>query len=337
MVRRRALGALAVAGGALAGWVAERRAAAGLQPVSDPEWAELAEPISGEPCPVTSFDGTRLHAEVVGPASAPVIVLVHGYALGQHSWHYQRRDLADTLRVVSYDQRGHGASGPAAGGDYSIHALGRDLAAVLEATVPRGQRALVAGHSMGGMSLLAYAEQFPEQIPERLAGAAILSSTASDVIAGGAFGVARGLATAASALLPRVVARRWPPPGRASDLGSLVTRALGFGPGANPAQVAFIEQLVLSCPSSVRAAVLPAVTGVELRDAVKHLQVPTLVLVGARDRLAPPAQSRRLAEALPAATLVELEGIGHVPMLEAHEEVTAHLRLLAARTLEEAA
>ena len=62
------------------------------------------------------------------------------------------------FRVVAYDQRGHGHSEPARGGDYAIERFGEDLEAVLSTCVPSGQRAVVAGHSLGAMSIAAWAE-----------------------------------------------------------------------------------------------------------------------------------------------------------------------------------
>lgn len=332
---KTAVGLLAFTGAAAAGigmgWLAERRLVAPAEVTQDPEWRELRRPIEGRAVDVEAFDGTMLHAQVFdtrGAAPPVTVVLAHGYGMSQHVWHYQRRDLRGRVRLVSYDQRGHGRSEEASSGDYSIHALGRDLAAVIATTTPEGQPVVAVGHSMGGMSVLALVEQFPELAGQRLIGAVLLDTTGSDVVAGAAVtagravlaGVRMGFVRTALGVAGRRSADRVYR--ASSDLSYLLTRAVGLNADASPAHVAFVEQLLLNCPANVRAALGPTLTSLDLRDAVPLLHVPVLVVVGAEDRLTPPGAARRLVEALPDARLVELPGIGHNAPLEAHEQVT---------------
>lgn len=329
--------AAAATGGALVGWFAERRAAADMRNGSDPEAVALATPITGHPREVVAHDGTRLHAEVLGPDEAPTIVLAHGYTMSQAAWHYQRRDLAEEFRLVSYDQRGHGGSGDAAAGDYTMHALGRDLHAVIDQCVPAGERVVVVGHSMGAMSAISFAEQHPEVLRERVAGCVLVSTSGSDIVAGVLGASAGALSALTHALLPRVVGLRGRLGARPSDLTFLGIRALSLCPEASPAHVAFTERLALGCSAEVRAALIPAFTSLDLTEAARLLTVPTLAISGQCDRLTPLAETRRLVEYLPDARLVELPGVGHMAPLEAHEAVTAHLRAFARKLLVEAA
>ena len=109
----------------------------------------------------------------------------------------------------------------------------------------------------------------------------------------------------------------------------LLTRAIGLSRSASPAHVAFTEQLLLDCPNSVKAALGPMFTSLDLAHTAALLTVPSLVIVGSQDRLTPIRAARRLADALPHGQLVELPGVGHMAPLEAHEAVTAHLLLFA--------
>lgn len=332
-MRRRAMGALAfgtaAAGSAALAYAAKRRAVAGIEPAAGDEWAELQRPVQGKPVAVTTFDGTALHAEVLGPQDAATLVFAHGYGLSQHAWHYQRRDLADRFRLVCYDQRGHGASELAATGDYSMGALGRDLAAVLDVTAPASRPAVVVGHSMGGMTVLSFAEQFPEQL-ERLAGVALMSTAGGSVVAGGAF-------TAGTATLSTLRGRATRRPRRSgrpaadhveprADTLFLLTRALGLSPHADPAHVAFTEQLLMHAPGRVKAALGPTLTSLRLAHVAEQLTMPALVMVGDADRLTPIRQARRLAEAMPQAELHVVPGAGHMLPLEAHARVSDELR-----------
>lgn len=322
----------AAAGSIALGYYAKRRALAGLESVTDATWADLHRPILGRPLAVPSFDGTRLHVETLGPDDAPTILLAHAYTLSQHAWHYQRRALQQRFRLVCYDQRGHGTSDAAVSGDYSMGALGRDVAAVLEATTKPGQPVVAVGHSMGGMAILSFADQFPERL-DRLAGVGLVSTAAGNVVAGGAFTAGAAVLSALRSRLPgprRRVSERGVDPAdwidRAPpDLASLLTRSLALSPGAEPALIAFTEQLMLECPAGVKAALGPALTSLRLGHVAERLTMPGLVMVGEHDRLTPLWQARRLADAMPDARLVVLADAGHMAPLEAHEQVSAEL------------
>jgi pimeloyl-ACP methyl ester carboxylesterase len=331
VVRRKAVGlamfAGAAAGATALGYLAERRTMGEHRPTEDPEWDELHRPLGGRDRRVTSFDGTVLHVTELGPVDAPTVVLAHGYGLGSRSWHYQLRDLSDTHRVVAYDQRGHGRSDRAVGRDYSIEALGRDLAAVLDAVVPAGERAVVAGHSMGGMTIMAYADAHPHEVGRRLAGAALVATGASRLLVGGAVTTGIAALSVAEQRLTRRMRRRYADDEEvAGDLTFLMTRAVGLNPDASDAHVAFVEQLLIEMPKHAKAAFARTLGSLDVAGALGHLRVPTLVLVGSRDRLTPIGQARAIAKRLDDATLVELPHVGHHLQLEAHEQVTALLR-----------
>jgi pimeloyl-ACP methyl ester carboxylesterase len=106
---------------------------------------------------VTTDDGVPLHVEVDGVADAPLtVVLSHGFTARLGEWELQRAALRNRARLVLWDQRGHGRSGWTKLTAATIDRTGRDLGEVVDATVPTGPIVL-AGHSMGGMSILALA------------------------------------------------------------------------------------------------------------------------------------------------------------------------------------
>ena len=79
-----------------------------------------------------------------------------------------------------YDHRSHGASGRSAPENCTIDQLGKDLYAVLQAVAPSGPVVLV-GHSMGGMTILALADQHPELFGDRVVGVALLSTSTGEL------------------------------------------------------------------------------------------------------------------------------------------------------------
>ncbi len=140
----------------------ERRRLATQLSEEPPRGAGL--PVS-EPSSVTADDGIRLSCEEIEPRDGrPVltVVLVHGFALDRRTWHFQRQALAavtdPSIRLVLYDQRSHGRSERAPVESCTIEQLGHDLDAVIRALAPDGPLVLV-GHSMGGMTIMALAEQ----------------------------------------------------------------------------------------------------------------------------------------------------------------------------------
>jgi pimeloyl-ACP methyl ester carboxylesterase len=335
MVKRRTLGLAAFAGaavgGAALGYLAERRLVHVGPPTEDPEWAELSSPPPVELGEVEAFDGTRLRVVSAGPADAPPVVLVHGYAMSWRFWHYQVRDLVGEFRVVAYDLRGHADSEPAASGDYTTSALARDLRTVLDACVG-DEPAVVAGHSMGGMTVMAFADEFPGQVQARLAGAVLVNTAASKVIYRGLLTVLAG-AVKGMRRLPRRPTRGWPlpRPDAANDLSHLLTRRWALTPDASPALVGLVEELAASCPIDVMGGFGRMMATLDLQAALEHLTVPTLVVAGGRDWLTPARQSGDLAAALPDARFETLPDAGHSAPLEAHELFTGLLREHARR------
>lgn len=331
---RRALAGLAALGaGGAVGWsVVGLRDARAI--AEDPEYAILEAPLSGEPRTVTAADGTELHAEVFGPDGAPTVVLVHGWLCTALMWRLQVRELMPELRVVTYDHRGHGQSSPAPTEDYSADALAADLRAVLDQTVPRDEQAIVVGHSMGAMAVVAWADANPADVASRLAGAVLVNVGVEELVRRSTIiPFPAGLATLRVAVGGRILGAKLRLPARPNPVLSRVVRAIGLGPGASPAQVAFFARMVLTCAAEVRAAFGATLTGFDLAQGVSKLTVPTVVVAGENDRLTPPVHARAIVEALPDATLVELPGVGHGAPLEAHVEVTGAIQDLARRVL----
>lgn len=324
-LRRVAVGAGVTAAVAAGAVVAERVAARRLRRRADPEGAESFGTLPPEDLgPVASFDGTRLHVRAAGPAEGPALVFVHGFSLDLTTWHYQWRHFSDRYRCVLYDARAHGRSEKPASGDYSLLAMGRDLRAVLDAAVPEGPAVLV-GHSMGGMTLLSFARQYPEEFGSRVAGVVMVDTAASDVLRE-VFG---GLGSRVGWALRRVGNRYTTRPDLAerlqrrvrrfgADLTFLIGWATNFAPDASPSQVEYITRLSAGAPVEVWTHALRDVLEVDLGHALEHITVPSLVIVGDRDLLTPKASARALRDALPDGRAVVITGAGHIAMMEQH-------------------
>ncbi len=316
-----ALGAAATA--------SERRHMARI--ASDPEHESLRDPAPGSPLGVRSRDGTQLHVETFGLADGATIVLVHGWTEMLSFWTYVIRDLsARGYRVVAYDLRGHGQSGRAVEGDYSLDRFGEDLEAVLEACVPDGRRAVIAGHSLGAMSIAAWAEH--HDVSRRASATALINTGVGNLINEQLLfpvpRVAQGLNKAIA--VRGFLGARTPLPRASTPVSYAAVRYVAFGPAATPAQIAFYERMLVTCRPDVRASIGIAMSEMDLHHALAHLTVPTLVIAGENDRLTPPSHARRIAEMLPALDqLIELEETGHMGPLERPGIISAALARLA--------
>ncbi|WP_333893027.1 alpha/beta hydrolase [Mycolicibacterium gadium] len=290
---------------------------------------------------VRSKDGIRLHAEVFGPEDGYPVVLAHGITCALRVWAYQIADLAKDHRVIAFDHRGHGRSAiPVGRSGYSLDCLAGDVDAVLEATLKPGERAVIAGHSMGGIAISSWADRYPDRVSELVDGAALINTTTGDLLRHVNFlpvppplAAARVrtagtlLKTFGEAPLLRVATRT----------SRRFVSSLAVGRDADPAIAEFIYELFTATPPAGRggwACTLVDQLGPQ-HIGLTNLSVPTLVIGSDEDRLLPMVSSRRIAKEVPnLAQFVELSG-GHCAILERPDEVNKHLRWLIDSVTEE--
>lgn len=347
--------ALGVAAAGVAAGVATERALVrrsrrgAVDPYADEDFGERPY---DESCVITAPDGTDLYVEIVepadgaelnpdlaagalgGPAPKPTIVFVHGFCLDMGTFHFQRAELTrrGDYRLVFYDQPGHGRSGRLESGEYELPALGEALRAVLDETVPEGPMVLV-GHSMGGMTIMAFAELYPELFGDRVVGT-VLIATSGGRLEQAKLGLPALIARAGAPLLPLVNnatrltggmidrARR-----ASSDLAWLLTRRYGFGdPRPSPALVSYVEQMNSHTSAETVARYLRTLYTHARYPALAALNAtPTLVIVGDKDMITPVTHSEEIVRRLPDAEFVKVPGSGHVVMLEHGDDVNAAL------------
>ncbi|MFM9369361.1 alpha/beta fold hydrolase [Streptomyces sp. Da 82-17] len=323
--------------------------------------------LRGEPGRATAEDGTELYYEVdeADPAAqdaaprrrrlfgrrdpAPVtVVFSHGYCLNQDSWHFQRAALRGTVRAVYWDQRSHGRSGRGraqaeAGTPVDIDVLGRDLKAVIDAAAPEGPLVLV-GHSMGGMTVMALAEQYPELIRDRVVGVALVG-TSSGRLGEVNYGLPVAGVNAVRRVLPGVLKAlgqraELVEKGRraTADLFAGIIKRYSFASrDVDPAVARFAERMIEGTPIDVVAEFYPAFAAHDKAEALRHFAaLPVLVLAGDKDLVTPSEHSEAMADLLPDAELVIVPDAGHLAMLEHPETVTDRLADLLVRAREQA-
>jgi pimeloyl-ACP methyl ester carboxylesterase len=323
------LAAAVVAAGAAAGAVIERAAVGRLVP---PARGPVIGPLDGEHVTVESFDGTPLAVTLTGRDVGPAVVFAHGIVETSAVWHYQMGDpvLADRYRLIAYDARGHGRSGPARGTssqtEFSARSHALDLAAVLEACTP--EPVVVVGHSMGGITVQALWDLDPRAIVgRRVAGIVLVNTTYTADLHGfrgrrGAFssyayGRGERFVRRVAAMERLVRALR---PGE-SDL-TLIGARLAYGKNPSPEHIAASMRMYLTTSSATIAAGIDMAT-TDLQHVLAQIDVPALVIAGAEDRVTPPGLSETLAEQIPQAELVVFDDCGHIAPFERSSELTS--------------
>ena len=303
---------------------------------------------------VPTRDGAVLHAVVDGSDDAPVtVVLAHGWTLAQAAWDdvaplLRSRATAGQLRLIRYDQRGHGRStwGRYASdvGELSIDQLGADLGDLLDALAPTGP-VVLAGHSMGGMTIMCLAAARPELLGDQVRGVALVSTAAGGLAPAGNAPAERlrrelvpravPVAIGAARVLERL--RHLLPPSHPRH--RKLVRDLLYGADATDDMVVAGAELMHATTVRAFAAFYPALGEHDKHEDIPALgRIPVEILVGEQDKLTPARHSRQLAEVLPDAALHVVPRTGHMLPQERPRLVAEAIeRLLVQATEQEAA
>jgi pimeloyl-ACP methyl ester carboxylesterase len=244
--------------------------------------------------------------------TGPTVVLIHGQGGAWQWWLRVLPALAVRVRVVAIDLAGFGDSDPVASGrlfEEQVHTVIGLLDHLRLAKV------VVVGHSMGGLVSL----QVAHDHPDRVSGLMLIDSGSDSIGAQRLRAILAGFRIFDKIFnvpgIPRAVARqrllRWAFFATATGNPACVSRSLA-------------EELLPRMAAPGFIATMEAAGAAVGQVAPSAVQCPTLVVWGAKDLIVPLATGRRLADAIPDARLIVLDGVGHCAMVES-PEVTAAL------------
>lgn len=284
---------------------------------------------------VVADDGVDLHVEIdepeafggrAGAEGDLTVVFVHGYSLNLDCWHFQRAAYRGEVRTVFYDQRSHGRSGRSSAANATIEQLAHDLLRVIEHTAP-GPVVLV-GHSMGGMSIIALAQEHPELFGDKIVGVALISTTAGGLDPGRILFpmVPLGLSSTVVRRVIGVLDRSHRLVDAARNAGrsvaDLVTDRFAFGDDVPQHYVDFVFDMLNATPFSVIADFFGSFAALDKFDHLEGLsRCPTAIICGTADRITSIGHSRKLHSRIAGSSLLECQGAGHMVILERHEAV----------------
>ncbi len=252
--------------------------------------------------------GLRIHYQETGSATAPPVVLLHGFGDSFTSWEGWVPVLSTEYRVIALDLPGHGLTRAPQGYRLTTAGLVDSLDAFAAA---RGLASFaLAGNSLGGGVAWNYALKHPERLS-----ALIL------VDAGGWPQKPAAHVPLAFRIL-RYRIGRW-------FLSHIDNRPLiedGLKVDVyDPAVItpAFVDRWAEFQRAPGHRAILmsiaPAAMGVATSEALAAIRVPTLVLHGESDTIIDPESGRKFAAAIPGATLITYPHVGHLPQVEIPE------------------
>lgn len=291
---------------------------------------------------VVTRDGVELHVEVDQPdpgvTPGVTIVMVHGYVLSLHCWHFQRKHFRGRHKIVLYDQRSHGRSGRSAPRYCRVRYLARDLKQILETTTEPNEPVVLMGHSMGGMAIQEFARRYPNLIGTKVVGVGLLTTSSGDMhhhsivkgIPGELFPRIAEPLMAALNRIPTVVEKSRK---ATTDVAYVVTRRMGFGSDDVPAEyVDFLSEMISATPLDVVADYYPAFSEFEGGRGLGLLsRIETAVIGGEQDQIVPIEHTHRILEQLPGAESLVLPDSGHMGMIQHHEQYNAVLQRLVDR------
>ncbi|WP_298337185.1 alpha/beta hydrolase [uncultured Erythrobacter sp.] len=286
--------------------------------VPDTDRDAMRAKYGGEPSQfVTLANGQEVHLRDEGPRDALPIILLHGSAADLHTWQPWADGLSSDYRVIRYDQIGHGLTGPAVGGTYTLADFTGDVERIADHLGL--ERFVLGGNSMGGWVTAGYALENPE----RLAGIVLVDASGSPVRRTSGSGGNTGFSIATTPVLNQGM--------RFITPRSIIERSLSQSVSnqeiVTPEAVDRYWEL-LRYPGN-RAATIDrfATKRVVYSDEdIRSLTMPTLILWGEEDALTPVEAGTWYHKRLPSSSLIAYPGIGHLPHEEAPEATLTDLR-----------
>lgn len=244
------------------------------------------------------LDDIRINAEVSGPIDGPAVVLIHALGTNLRIWDAVVARLPASVRVLRFDQRGHGASDVPAP-PYSMGALIRDAERLIEHFGMRD--AVVVGLSLGGLVAQGLAVKRLD-----LVRGLVLSNTAAKI-------------GSAQMWAERIEVMR---AGKEAYIPAALERMFGRG-WRDVGGMAAVRQMLLDTAIDGWTGCAAAIGGTDFYTPTAGLTLPTLVIAGARDGSTPPDLVRETAELILGHRWHLMRGAGHLPMVEAPDEYTS--------------
>jgi 3-oxoadipate enol-lactonase len=252
--------------------------------------------------PFAAIHNAQIHYQLEGPSNAPVLVFSNSLGSNLSMWDSQASSLANTFRILRYDTRGHGQSSTTPG-PYTIEQLANDVLALLDFL--HFDRVHFCGLSKGGMIGMWLGANAPSRFHKL-----ILCNTGAQLGSTGFWNArASSVLNSGMSSISRAIADRW-----------LTASFRSVHPDIN----VFLIKMIEATDPAGYAANCAALRDFDFRDNLSSVRVPTLVIAGAHDAAATPAQGKFLSDNIPSARYLELPA-AHLSNIESHDAFTSQL------------
>ena len=254
-----------------------------------------------------------LPAYVEQGEGATTLVFLHGVGGGHAAWRDQLPYFAArAFRAVAWDQPGYGASPMV--DPYDFEHVADALRRLLERL--GGAPVVLVGHSMGGFVAQEACARYPQLVQ-----ALVLSFTSA------AFGGAGG------DFQRQFIASRIAPLDRGETMAEIAAKLMPtmHGGKSTPGGLEHAARVMASVPPATYRKAVALLTTFDRRELLPRIEIPTLLLAGADDRTAPAAVMQRMAEKIPGAEYVVLDGCGHLGPMDQPDQFNQALEGFLAR------
>ena len=232
----------------------------------------------------------------------PTVLMLHGIGGGHLSFAPQVETLASQgYRAVAWDMPGYGHSAPIE--PYTFKGLAQSCIRLIESLMC--ESVALVGHSMGGM----VAQEVVARRPGLVNKLVLCGTTAS-------FGKPDG------EWQRDFISQRTAPLDAGKTMAELAQVLVPqmVGPGSLPEGVKLATHCMSLVPPATYRRALEALSTFDRRANLAEIAVPTLLIAGQHDRNAPSAAMKKMADAIPRSTFIEMRGVGHLQNLEAPDE-----------------
>jgi pimeloyl-ACP methyl ester carboxylesterase len=271
-------------------------------------------------------DGSVINIEFMGDNKLQPILLVHGWNENSTAWYYQKKKFSQNNYVILIDLPGLGKSKRPDNKDFSLQKMAADLEAVIEHL--KLSKAVLWGHSIGGMIILTYCTQLSKNLEQRVKGIILQHTTftnptytsiLSALLRSIQKPILYPICYVMIALSPIFWLSKWMSYMNGNMLIS--TRFLTFAGTQTPSQLDFISRLSAMAPPSVFArGMLGMMKTYDVSRDLNKVTIPTLIFGARYDRLTKPVASEYMNKNIRNNELVILSPAGHQGQIERHTE-----------------